>query len=139
VLLASLARAVIVEEVPRHLVEGVLMRAPRYRFPEAVRSTARGIAAQMVREGTIAGTPEDLDAWLSQEPEARESLRRGGYGSAFTANDLFPLLQVFIVQAGGPAPGSEPPPRSRHGWRTGVVVLFGVALLLFALAVGVFS
>jgi len=115
------------------------MRAPRYRFPEAVRSTARRIAAQMVRGGTIAETPEALDAWLAREPEARESLERGGYGSAFTAHDLFPLLQVFIVQAGGPAPAGEPPPRSKMPWRIVFAVVLGIALLLFALAAGLFS
>jgi hypothetical protein len=114
------------------------MRAPRYRFPEEVRSTTRSIAAQMVRDGTIAETPEELDAWVAREPAAEESLQRGGYGTAFTAHDLFPLLQVFVVQAGGPAPEAEPAARpSRIPWIAGIVA--AVVLLLIAIAAGVFS
>lgn len=115
------------------------MRAPRYRFPEEVRSTARSIAAQMVRGGTIVETPEELDAWLSQELGARESLQRGGYGSAFTAHDLFPLLQVFIVQVGGPVPEVEPSPRSKIPRLVIILVILGIALLLYAGAAAVFS
>jgi hypothetical protein len=116
------------------------MRPPRYRFPEEVRSTTRRIATRMVREGTIADSPEELDAWLSLEPEASESLRRGGYGSAFTPHDLFPLLQVFIVQAGGPATGAESPPRaSKIPWLGIIAIVIGIALVLFAVAAGALS
>lgn len=107
------------------------MRPPRFRFPDEVRNTTRTIASRMVREGTIAQTPEELDAWISQAPEVRESLENGGFGREFTSHDVFPLLQVFVVQAGGPAPKPEAPPRrSKRPWLVGALVLVLVLLLL---------
>jgi hypothetical protein len=87
------------------------MRPPRYQFPNEVRETTRTMASRMVGEGTIARTPEELDAWIAQAPDARGPLENGGYGREFTAADLFPLLQVFVTQAGGPAPTPDAPPR----------------------------
>lgn len=117
------------------------MRAPRYRFPEQVRSTTRTIAARMVREGETAETPKQLDAWLARHADERQTLERGGYGDRFTANDLFPLLQVFIVKAGGKASEAAAPveaPRPR--WLIGLVIAVSILLLLLlALATGLFS
>lgn len=108
------------------------MRAPRYRFPDEVRSTTRSMASQMVRDGTVARTPEQLDTWISQRPEVREPLVRGGYGEAFTSHDLFPLLQVFLGPAGQPAPEAEArarSTRSRLPWGIIVVVALGLLVL----------
>jgi hypothetical protein len=114
------------------------MRAPRYRFPDEVRSTTRAMASRMVHDGTIARTPEELDAWIAREPGVREPLERGGYGTAFTAHDLLPLLHVFVEKAGGPAPhADEPAPSSSGGRRVvGLVVVLVAALLLAVLAIG---
>lgn len=87
------------------------MRPPRYQFPNEVRETTRAMASRMVGDGTIAQTPEELDAWIARSPDAREPLAHGGYGREFTADDLFPLFQVFVTQAGGPAPTPDAPPR----------------------------
>lgn len=112
------------------------MRPPRYMFPNEVRDTTRAAAARMVRDGDIARTPEDLDAWIAREPEARASLENGGYGREFTAHDLFPLLQVMVTQAGGPAPEPDAPPRSsRPPWLVGLVVVL-LVLLLVVLVMG---
>lgn len=111
------------------------MRAPRFRFPNEVRETTRTIASRMVRENSVARTPEELEAWISERPGVKESLEQGGYGTEFTAADLFPLLQVFIVQAGGPAPPVEAPPRSSSRvWVVGLGLL--VVLLLLVMAIG---
>ena len=107
------------------------MRPPRYRFPDEVRSTTRAVASRMVREGAIARTPEELDAWISQAPEVRESLEKGGFGREFTSHDLFPLLEVFVAQAGGSTPSPEASPRrSGRPWLMGALVLVLVLLLL---------
>ena len=112
------------------------MRAPRYRFPDEVRAITRTIASRMVHDASIAQTPEQLDAWISESPEVRESLQKGGYNTEFTSHDLFPLLQVFVVQAGGPAPKVDaPPPSSNRGWLVGVGML--LVLLLIAVAISV--
>ena len=112
------------------------MRPPRYQFPNEVRETTRAMAARMVGDGTIAQTPEELDAWIARSPDARGPLENGGYGQEFTADDLFPLLQVFVVRAGGPAPEPDPPPRSSgRAWRVGLVVAVLVALVV-ALVIG---
>lgn len=106
------------------------MRPPRYRFPEHVRETTRAMAARMVREGTIPRTPEELDAWIRQAPDAQESLERGGFGTAFTSADLLPLLEVFVVKAGGPAPKVDAPPPAQR--RRGPLVLAVVIALAVA-------
>lgn len=110
------------------------MRPPRYRFPDEVRDTTRAAASRMVRDGDIARTPEDLEAWIAREPEVRETLENGGYGREFTAHDLFPLLQVMVAQAGGPAPEPDAPARSStRPWLVGLVLL---VLLVIALVIG---
>lgn len=112
------------------------MRAPRYRFPNEVRETTRAIASRMVENGDVAQSPEQLEAWISDSPAVGESLREGGYSTAFTAHDLFPLLQVLVAQAGAPAPEVETPAhRPRRGWLIGLGVV--LLLLLAAVAVGV--
>ena len=77
------------------------MRAPRYRFPDEVRDATRTMATQMVRDDRMARGPADLDAWLIASPEMHAAMQRGGYGTAFSAEDLFPLLQVMMTNAGG--------------------------------------
>jgi hypothetical protein len=111
------------------------MRAPRYRFPDEVRSTTRSIASRMVREGTIARTPEELEAWIARTPDVQRPLEEGGYHTAFTAHDLFPLLQVFVVKAGGPAPEADAPPRSSRGRWIAVGLLLVVLIMLLVIAV----
>jgi hypothetical protein len=54
----------------------------------------------MVGNGDVAETPEQLDTWIGQRPDVRESLRADGYGTDFSAEDLFPLLQVFVGRLG---------------------------------------
>ena len=107
------------------------MRPPRFRFPDEVRSTTRSMASRMVREETIARTPQELDAWIAERPDVREPLERGGYGTEFEADDLLPLLEVFVVQAGGaPAAASAPGGVSRG--RSVVWAIVGVAVLVLA-------
>lgn len=112
------------------------MRGPRYRFPDEVRSTTRDIASRMVQDGAIAATPEELDSWISARPEVKDPLERGGYNTAFTSDDLFPLLQVFIQLAGGPAPRVEAAPRApRRPWIPAFLVLSIAALIVALIAV----
>ncbi len=83
------------------------MRPPRYHFPDEVRSATREMAAQTVRDGTVAGTPEELEGWILQAPDVREPLERGGYTTEFTAADLFPLYEVMVEKAGGIVPRAD--------------------------------
>lgn len=107
------------------------MRPPRYRFPNEVRETTRTIATRMVGDGDVAQTPRDLEAWIAGAPEMRESLERGGYGQEFTADDLFPLLQVLVVKAGGPAPEPEAPARSStRAWQVGLAAVLLVVVII---------
>ena len=98
------------------------MRAPRYRFPDEVRSTTRAMASRMVEQGSAVSTPEELDSWLASEPAARESLERGGFGTAFNSHDLFPLLEVFIGKAGG-AVAPPPDPQRKPGGGLGLALI----------------
>lgn len=107
------------------------MRPPRFHFPDEVRSTTREIAYRMVDEGTVARTPEQLDEWLAGAPEERATLERGGYGTHFDAEDLFPLLDVFVTRAGGStAPVSASAGRSWNPWVVGLVLLVVIAVLV---------
>lgn len=109
------------------------MRPPRFQFPNEVRSITRTMASRMVADGTIAGTAEELDAWIGERPEVRESLEIDGYGTEFTADDLFPLLQVFVVQAGGAPPQVDAPPRAAPGkW---VLLALAAAVVIAAVVI----
>jgi len=111
------------------------MRGPRYRFPEIVRSTTRGMAETMKREDSIARTPEELDAWVSQRPEILASLEKGGYGRAFNADDLLPLLHVMIGPGHlAPAPEANSAQSSSHlVWGGAILALLLFAALLYIL------
>lgn len=108
------------------------MRPPRFRFPNEVRETTRTIASRMVGDGTIAQTPEELEGWIARTPDVRASMENGGYGQEFTADDVFPLLQVFIVQAGGPAPVPDTPPRSSKSALRAVIFLALLVVIVIA-------
>jgi hypothetical protein len=111
------------------------MRPPRYQFPNEVRETTRAMASRMVGDGTIARTPEELDAWIARAPDARGPLENGGYGREFTADDLFPLLQVFVTQAGGPAPTPDASPRPSSRPFLVAAVLAAVVILVVIVVV----
>jgi hypothetical protein len=112
------------------------MRAPRYRFPDEVRSTTRSIASRMIQQGTIARSPEELRTWISRTPDVRERLEEGGYGTAFTAEDLFPLLRAFVERAGGSAPDVDVARSSSRGrWLAAGVLLLVLVIVIVALTV----
>lgn len=105
------------------------MRPPRHRFSDEVRSTTRSAAATMVREGSVARTPEQLSAWISSHPDAKRSLESDGYGSVFGSEDLFPLLQVFVEKSGG---SMSAPVASKWGptpaWIAAIALVVAVVL-----------
>lgn len=121
------------------------MRAPRYKFPDEVRSTTRVIAARMVREGRIADTPEDLATWISREPAIEATLEKGGYHTAFVADDLFPLLEAFLTNAERTLPASASHLASesavsagsfKRPWLIAGLLLLMLGLLILALVMG---
>lgn len=103
------------------------MRPPRYHFPDEVRSATREMAARSVAAGTVAQTPEELEAWIAQAPDLREPLEHGGYTTEFTAGDLFPLYEVMVVQAGGPARVEAAAPSQRR-WSVGKLAAIALAI-----------
>jgi hypothetical protein len=111
------------------------MREPRYRFPNEVRSTTRSIASWMLREGEVAESPEELEAWIAQRPEFLKPLEGGGYGKAFTARDLFPLLQAFLGAAAATPPADDAergPSWERWVWIALLVILIAIAWMIAA-------
>ena len=103
------------------------MRPPRYHFPDEVRTATREMAHRTVREGTVARSPEELDAWISQAPEVREPLEHGGYTTEFTASDLFPLYEVMVEKAGGQARAEAAAP-SHTRWSAGKLAAVALAI-----------
>jgi hypothetical protein len=113
------------------------MRAPRYRFPDEVRTATRDIASRMLAEDAISATPEELDSWLSDAPDIRETLERGGYGTAFTSQDLFPLLQAFIARRrGSPRVAAVPARSSTRWWLLGLFVALLAVFVVLAFTAG---
>ena len=113
------------------------MRPPRHRFSDDVRTITRSIAADMVEEGAIAQTPDELDAWIAQRPEARARLEKGGYNDAFDATDLLPLLHAMAGQPATPAPEVPKPsrmPRSALVAGGALVVAIVLGLIIGLLA-----
>ena len=105
------------------------MRAPRYQFPNEVRETTRLIASRMTSQGAVAGTPEELDAWIATAPDLEPALTRGGYGTKFTAGDLLPLLQVFAGTTPAPAEPVRPAGSGNLRW---LLASVAVAVILVA-------
>lgn len=114
------------------------MRPPRYHFPDEVRSATREMAARTVRAGTVARTPEELEAWIAQAPDLREPLEDGGYTTEFTAGDLLPLYEVMVEKAGGP-PRVEAaaPPSTRWGVGKLAAIALAIAVIVVALVLAV--
>jgi hypothetical protein len=112
------------------------MREPRYQFPNHVRDTTRAMAERMDREGTVARTPDELEAWIDGEPEVRASLESGGYGTHFTAADLFPLLEAMLTKRGARPAGqgaTGPGAAARSPARWWVAIVVAVVLLVLVL------
>ena len=112
------------------------MRDPRYRFSDEVRSATRAIALRMIHAGEVAGSPEELEAWIARTDDLRGELTNGGYGSAFTAGDLFPLFQGFVARARAAA---APPARSgasRARWLWIGLIVVAVALVIGVIVAG---
>ncbi len=74
---------------------------------------------------------------IANTPDVREVFERDGYNREFTAHDVFPLLQVFVAQAGGKvATGGtvdEPPARSSSTWLLAGFLVLVFAILVYAL------
>jgi hypothetical protein len=110
------------------------MRDPRYRFSDDVRATTRAIALRMIHAGTVAVSAQELESWIGQTADIRERLTKGGYGSAFTAEDLFPLFQGSVARAKAAA-ATPPPPGARPAkwlWIGAIVVVAIVIVVIVA-------
>jgi hypothetical protein len=108
------------------------MRDPRYRFSDVVRTTTRAIALRMIHAGTVAASPEELDAWIARTDDLRERLTNGGYGSAFAADDLFPLFQSFVAKATAVTPSRPGAGPARWLW---IAVILAVVVLVVGVIV----
>ena len=113
------------------------MRAPRYQFPDGVRSATRALAERSVKAGAIPSTSDELDAHIAESPDVQRSLEQGGYGEKFGPGDLFPLFEVFVTKAGGTIVREpvEAPPRPAKQGRMPLLAGALVALLLVALLI----
>ena len=113
------------------------MRPPRYKFPDTVRSATRAFATRAVKERIVPQTPAELHARILETADLKQSLDGGGYGLKFDAEDLFPLYEIFVVQAGGSigeATVSEAPPRRRRGPLAVVAAVVAILVVVVAIA-----
>ena len=107
------------------------MRDARYRFSDDVRSMTRAIALRMVHAGAVATSPEELAAWIARTDDLRDKLTNGGYGSKFTADDLFPLFQANVEKA--KAARQPSPDTGQAKWKRIVVIVAVVAAIIGAI------
>lgn len=112
------------------------MRDPRYRFSDDVRATTRAIALRMVHAGTVAASPEELEAWIARTDDIRDRLTAGGYGSEFTAGDLFPLFQGSVARATAAAPSASRSGAGRSRWLWIGLIVIVVAIVAGVIVVG---
>lgn len=105
------------------------MRAARYRFSDDVRATTRAIALRMIHAGAVADSPEALGAYIARTDDVRETLTNGGYGSAFTAEDLFPLYEGFVAKAGAAVPSPAPARPAKWLW-IGLIVVLAIVVAI---------
>jgi hypothetical protein len=90
----------------------------------------------MIHAGNVAGSVEELSEWIARTDDLRETLTKAGYGSAFTAEALFPLFQSYVAKAKRPVAAAAPTARGSSKWLWIVVV---VAVVLIAIAIAVAS
>lgn len=112
------------------------MRDPRYRFTDAVRASTRAIALRMIHAGEVAESAAQLDEWILRTDDLRETLVKAGYGSAFSADDLFPLLQSFVAKASRPVVSRTAGRSPRTLW-IGLIITAVVVVIAFAIAIAV--
>ena len=88
----------------------------------------------MIHAGTVASSPAELDASIARTEDLRDKLTVGGYGSAFGADDLFPLYEAFVAKATTATPAHAPVRPTRLVWVVLVVavVVAVIVALLFA-------
>lgn len=109
------------------------MREARYRFSDDVRAVTRAIALRMIHAGTVATSPEALAAWIARTDDLREKLTKDGYGSAFTAGDLFPLFQGYVSRKTAAAtPERSGAGRARWVWIGAIVAVAIVIAVIVA-------
>ncbi|HEX6158563.1 MAG TPA: hypothetical protein VF111_00255 [Thermoanaerobaculia bacterium] len=112
------------------------MRPPRHRFSNDVRATTRAIGSQLASAGADpVDSAAQLDAWIARNDDIRERLTRHGYGTAFTAEDLFPLFEAHALKASPTASRRAPTPSPRAAtWRRVVILAAVVIAILIAVA-----
>lgn len=108
------------------------MRDARYRFSDDVRSMTRAMALRMIHAGEVAASPEALHAWVERTDDLRERLRADGYGTAFTAEDLFPLFQNFVAKATASTPASREAKSSARWLWIGLIVVVAIIVVVAA-------
>ena len=108
------------------------MRDARYRFSDEVRAATRAIALRMIHAGSVAASPEALGAWIARTDDLRKTLTNAGYGSAFRADDLFPLFQACVAKATAATPSPAAARPLRWLWIALIVVVAIVAGFIVA-------
>ena len=112
------------------------MRDPRFRFSDAVRASTRAIALRMIHAGEVAQSAAQLHEWIMRTDDLRETLVNAGYGSAFTADDVFPLLQSFVAKASRPAVSRTGGSSSRALW-VGAIITVVLAVVALGITIAV--
>ena len=111
------------------------MRGPRYRFSDAVRASTRALALRMIHSGNVAVSSQELAQAIERTEDLRAKLVAGGYGTQFTAEDLYPLYEGAVSRATNVAPARTASPSKKWPWVLAaavIVAVVAVALLLLA-------
>jgi hypothetical protein len=91
----------------------------------------RAIALRMIHAGAVAASPEELEAWIARTDDLRDRLTKAGYGSAFSAGDLFPLFQSFVAKQTAAPPRRSATSTARWLW-IGAIVAAAIVVIVVA-------
>jgi hypothetical protein len=111
------------------------MRDPRFRFGDDVRAATKEMSGRMAERGSAPQNGDELEWWITANPDIHQRLAQGGYGKEFNAEDLLPLLHVFLAQR-QPAPAAVRHPTAAFSWPLVAGLLLLLVLLVWAAMAG---
>ena len=91
----------------------------------------------MIHAGNVATSADELAQAIDRTDDLREKLKAGGYGTAFDAEELFPLYEGAVARATNAAATRSAPATSSSSkwlWVLGAAAIVAVVVILLLVA-----